>query len=36
MLRGGGFNFCLDPDLDKSATASAKTKTAKSTEFMKD
>lgn len=37
LLIGGDFNFCLDPVLDKSADASAQTKTAKTIlEFMKD
>lgn len=36
MLIGGDFNFCLDPILDKSATATPKTKAAKTTlAFMK-
>lgn len=37
MLIGGDFNFCLDPSLDKSATATVRTKAAKTTlAFMKD
>ncbi len=37
MLLGGDLNFCLDPILDQSASATAKTKAAKTTlEFMRD
>lgn len=37
ILMGGDFNFCLDPILDKSATSTAKSKSASTTlSFMKD